>query len=140
MLRTFITDPADRSFTKLIAMYDLEMLDVAPTNDTDEIIRTARAAELIVATTPIDGPAEIFREIPRLLALVYGSPDISRIDLRAASRAGVLVTALPEDLTDERERNQFLVDQIRDLVAETMPAGAVNAGMATRLKVLWDRD
>jgi D-3-phosphoglycerate dehydrogenase / 2-oxoglutarate reductase len=60
--------------------------------DAAGLIEAARDAEIIVADRLTEGPAAIFRALPKLRAFVRCAVDIRNIDVEAASTAGVLVT------------------------------------------------
>jgi D-3-phosphoglycerate dehydrogenase / 2-oxoglutarate reductase len=60
--------------------------------DAASLIEAARDVEIIVADRLTEGPAAIFRALPKLRALVRCAVDIRNIDVEAASAAGVLVT------------------------------------------------
>lgn len=58
----------------------------------DELVRTAAEVDLVVADRSTAGPGEIFAGLPRLKAFLRCAVDTRDIDVRAASREGVLVT------------------------------------------------
>jgi D-3-phosphoglycerate dehydrogenase len=60
--------------------------------DATGLIAAARDVEIIVADRLTEGPAAVFRALPKLRALVRCAVDIRNIDVEAASAAGVLVT------------------------------------------------
>jgi D-3-phosphoglycerate dehydrogenase / 2-oxoglutarate reductase len=60
--------------------------------DAAGLIEAARDVEIIVADRLTEGPAAIFRSLPKLRAFVRCAVDIRNVDVEAASAAGVLVS------------------------------------------------
>ena len=57
-----------------------------------ELVEAAEGCEIIVSDREAAGSREVFAGLPHLVAYVRGQVDISKIDVGAASAAGVLVT------------------------------------------------
>ncbi len=56
------------------------------------LIKAAQDCDLIVSYRQSPGPAQLFERLPSLIAFLRCAIDIRNIDVRAASKAGVLVT------------------------------------------------
>lgn len=133
MLRVVVTDPSDPAITEalapLVSSGFIELADCGTLSSADAVINAASDAEIVIANSPIDGPPDLFREVPRLLAFVQHSDDTEGIDMRAAGRAGVLV-AMSDGCAST-------ASQVSSLVEQAFPDGSINPGMAMRLKVRW---
>ncbi|HEY4072609.1 MAG TPA: NAD(P)-dependent oxidoreductase [Herbaspirillum sp.] len=58
----------------------------------DDLIALAKDCRIIIASRVPEVPAEVFAQLPELIAYCRGAVDIRNIDVGAASRNGVLVT------------------------------------------------
>jgi phosphoglycerate dehydrogenase-like enzyme len=152
MLRVFVThnDSAvdtylTRALPPLSSVADVVVNETGQDLTTADLIEAAHDCQVIVALGSVDTPADIFRDLPRLLAFLTLAADTDHIDMRAASRAGVLVACGPEPSDSDPDGDHALaaagaVHQVAAHSRREMPERAVNPGMATRLKVLWDLD
>ena len=97
-MRVFVThNPEDLDAYYAKALVELRKIADVVLNPTDrdlttpELIEAANGCEVIVAHRATPGEAELFAELPDLLAFLRCAVDISTIDVDAASTAGVLV-------------------------------------------------
>ena len=97
-MRVFLThNPEDRSAYYGRALPELERRAEVVLNPlgrdltTRELIDHAHGCEVIVAHRSTPGDADVFTELPDLVAFLRCAVDITTIDVAAASRAGVLV-------------------------------------------------
>ena len=82
----------ERSLSGLQAIAQVELHPSDDALDAFGLINAARDVEIIVADRLTAGPGEIFARLPKLRAFVRCAVDIRNIDVKQASRAGVLVT------------------------------------------------
>jgi D-3-phosphoglycerate dehydrogenase / 2-oxoglutarate reductase len=100
MIKVLLTHPpqsrrqyyGERSLNGLQAVAQVVLHEAGDALDAAGLIDAARDVDLIVADRLTEGPAEIFRRLPKLRAFVRCAVDIRNIDVEAASAAGVLVT------------------------------------------------
>ena len=105
----------------------------------EALAKAAEDCDLIVSYRQSPAPAELFARLPRLVAFLRCAIDIRNVDVRAASKAGVLVTqASAGFVTSVAEMVLgFLVDLSRGITRSTMEyrAGRVpQAVMGKELK------
>src|ERR1700761_4255195 len=82
----------ERSLNGLQQLAQVELNESDGALDTAALIEAARDADIIVADRLPEGPAAIFKQLPKLRAFVRCAVDIRNVDVTAASAAGVLVT------------------------------------------------
>jgi D-3-phosphoglycerate dehydrogenase / 2-oxoglutarate reductase len=98
MLTAFLThNPEDLDAYYRRALTELSSIATVVFNPSDrdlttpELIAAAKDCDVIIAHRSTPGPAEVFSELPGLLAFLRCAVDISTIDVPAAGAAGVLV-------------------------------------------------
>ena len=100
MARILLTYPAgfrrmyygDEALARLREAGEVVLNETDETLPLDRLIELARECDVIVADRTTAGPAAVFDRLPNLVAFVRGAVDIRNIDVKAASRSGVLVT------------------------------------------------
>lgn len=100
MARILLTFPPDArrnyygddALAGLRALGEVRLNPSAVALDTLKLIDAARGCEVIVADRQTPGDAELFRNLPDLVAFVRCAIDIRNVDVAAASRNGILVT------------------------------------------------
>lgn len=97
-MRVFLThNPEDRDAYYAQALIELERVAEVVLNPlerdltTAELIEAAAGCQAIVAHRSTPGEAEVFTELPELVAFLRCAVDISTIDVAAATEHGVLV-------------------------------------------------
>jgi D-3-phosphoglycerate dehydrogenase / 2-oxoglutarate reductase len=80
-----------RALPELQAVADVRVNPFGRDFTTSELVGAAAGCEIIVAHRSTPGEASIFGALPQLCAFLRCAVDISTIDVRAASAAGVLV-------------------------------------------------
>lgn len=97
-MRVFVThNPEDLDAYYSEALVELNAIAEVVVNPLDrdlttpELIEAAAGCDVIVAHRSTPGDAEVFAQVPGLLAFLRCAVDISTIDVDAASAAGVLV-------------------------------------------------
>ncbi|GEC53986.1 D-3-phosphoglycerate dehydrogenase [Bradyrhizobium japonicum] len=82
----------ERSLNGLRAVADVKLHEGEEALDAAALVRAAADVDIIVADRMTQGRGEIFPQLPMLRAFVRCAVDIRKIDVAAASAAGVLVT------------------------------------------------
>jgi D-3-phosphoglycerate dehydrogenase len=82
----------DEALARLCALGEVRLNETGRPLTTPELIEQAAGCAVIVSYRETEGPAQVFRELPDLVAFVRCAVDIRNIDAAAASAAGVLVT------------------------------------------------
>ena len=83
---------SDRALERLRALGEVRIKSSEGVYDTAGLIEAARDCDVIVSDRQTRGEAELFRNLPNLIAFTRGAVDIRNIDVAAASDNGVLVT------------------------------------------------
>jgi D-3-phosphoglycerate dehydrogenase / 2-oxoglutarate reductase len=83
---------SDRAVAGLEALAEVRHKSTEGAYDTAGLIEAARDCDVIVSDRQTRGDAELFRNLPDLVAFTRGAVDIRNIDVMAASNSGVLVT------------------------------------------------
>jgi D-3-phosphoglycerate dehydrogenase len=86
------------------------------------LIEQAAGCAVIVSDRRTEGPPEVFRQLPDLVAFVRCAVDIRNIDVGAASAAGVLVTRASPGFVDSVAELAIgmMVDLARGITAATL--------------------
>lgn len=100
MATIFLTHPpdalrnyyGDKAVAGLEGLGELRVNSLARELSTTELIAAARGCQLIVSYRQSSGDAELFRNVPELIAFSRCAIDIRNIDVAAASANGILVT------------------------------------------------
>jgi D-3-phosphoglycerate dehydrogenase / 2-oxoglutarate reductase len=82
----------DRALAGLRRLGEVKLHEGATPLEGEALIAAARDCELIVSYRQSAGPAALFQELPKLVAFLRCAIDIRKVDVDAASKAGVLVT------------------------------------------------
>src|SRR5208283_4458847 len=110
------------------------------------LVAAAQGTRVIVADRMTPGPAEVFADLPDLVAFVRVAVDIRNIDVEAASAAGVLVTRAGPGFVDSVveltlglmiDLSRGISRAVRDYQAGRMPAAPMGRQLsgATRRSV-----
>ncbi len=129
MVRILLTHPqemrrkyyGERALCGLRALGEVRLHEGNDALSPAALIEAGRGMDVIIADRLTAGPAEIFRELPELKAMLRCAVDIRNIDVAAASAAGVLVTrASPGFVTSVVELALgYLVDLSRGISRAT---------------------
>jgi len=100
MIEVFLTHDSDalnnfygeQALNALRELADVRMNDCDRLLDTLELIAQAKNAAIIVADVNTPAQAELFEDLPDLVAFLRCAVDVRTVDIDAASRNGVLVT------------------------------------------------
>jgi D-3-phosphoglycerate dehydrogenase / 2-oxoglutarate reductase len=90
----------DEALARLRARGEVRLNETSRPLTTAEVIELAAGCEVIVSYRQTEGPAEIFEQLPDLVAFVRCAVDIRNVDVGAASAAGVLVTRASPGFVD----------------------------------------
>jgi D-3-phosphoglycerate dehydrogenase len=90
----------DEALARLRALGEVRLNETGRPLTTAEVIELAAGCEVIVSYRQTEGPAEIFEQLPDLIAFVRCAVDIRNVDVGAASAAGVLVTRASPGFVD----------------------------------------
>jgi D-3-phosphoglycerate dehydrogenase / 2-oxoglutarate reductase len=82
----------EEALARLRELGEVRLNDTGHPLTTSQLIDLAAGCEVIVSYRETEGPAQVFQELPDLVAFVRCAVDIRNIDVAAASKAGVLVT------------------------------------------------
>ncbi len=82
----------DEALARLRELGEVRLNDTGHPLTTPQLIEFSAGCEVIVSYRETAGPAQVFQELPDLVAFVRCAVDIRNIDVAAASKAGVLVT------------------------------------------------
>jgi D-3-phosphoglycerate dehydrogenase len=120
---------SDRALAGLQALAEVRVNASEDIYDLAGLIEAARDCEVIVADRQTAGPAELFRNLPNLVAFTRCAVDIRNVDVAAASASGILVThASPGFMGSVSE---WIVGAMLDLARQiTAAAEAYHAGHA----------
>ena len=129
----------DRALAGLRKVGDVNLHEGAAPLEGEALISAAQDCDLIVSYRQSPGPAALFERLPKLIAFLRCAIDIRNVDVRAASKAGVLVTqASAGFVTSVAEQVfGFLIDLSRNVTLSTIDyrAGRVpGARMGRELK------
>jgi D-3-phosphoglycerate dehydrogenase len=129
----------DEALARLRALGKVRLNEAGRPLTTPELIEQAAGCAAIVSYRETEGPAQVFRELPDLVAFVRCAVDIRNIDVAAASAAGVLVTrASPGFIDSVAELTVgFMVDLARGITTSTEAYRAGDppaAGMGRQLR------
>ncbi|HEY5663163.1 MAG TPA: NAD(P)-dependent oxidoreductase [Ilumatobacter sp.] len=127
-MRVFVThNPEDRAAYYGRALPELAAIAEVVTNPlerdltTAELIDAAAGCHVIVAHRSTPGDAEVFEQLPELLAFLRCAVDISTIDVAAASANGVLVARADKSFIASTAELALglLIDTARHISAST---------------------
>ena len=129
----------DQALARLRALGEVRLNGTGRPLTTPELIERAAGCAVIVSYRETEGPAEVFRELPDLVAFVRCAVDIRNIDVGAASAAGVLVTRASPGFIDAVAELAlgFMVDLARGITAATQAyraGGAPEVGTGRQLR------
>jgi D-3-phosphoglycerate dehydrogenase len=112
----------DEALARLRALGEVRLNETGRPLGTPELIEQAAGCAVIVSYRETEGPAEIFRALPDLVAFVRCAVDIRNIDVGAASAAGVLVTRASPGFIDSVAELTLgmMVDLARGITAATL--------------------
>jgi D-3-phosphoglycerate dehydrogenase len=82
----------ERALADMRALGEVTLNTLGRPLSVDELIREAQGHEIVIASRDAAAPAELFQQLPQLVAYCRVAVDIRNIDVDAASRHGVLVT------------------------------------------------
>jgi D-3-phosphoglycerate dehydrogenase len=99
-MRIFLThDPqmldhyfGDKAMAQIEKLGEISINDLERPLSSDELIRQAKDADIVLADRLNPGTTKVFESLPNLIAFVRDKVDVSNIDLNAANTHGVLVT------------------------------------------------
>jgi D-3-phosphoglycerate dehydrogenase / 2-oxoglutarate reductase len=112
----------DEALARLRALGEVRLNETGRPLTTPELIEQAAGCAVIVSYRETEGPAEVFRGLPDLVAFVRCAVDIRNIDVGAASAAGVLVTRASPGFIDSVAELTLgmMVDLARGITAATL--------------------
>jgi D-3-phosphoglycerate dehydrogenase / 2-oxoglutarate reductase len=90
----------DEALARLRELGEVRLNDTGHPLTTPQLIEFSAGCEVIVSYRETAGPAQVFEELPDLIAFVRCAVDIRNIDVAAASKAGVLVTRASPGFVD----------------------------------------
>jgi D-3-phosphoglycerate dehydrogenase len=82
----------ERALAGLRALGEVKQNEEKESLEGEALIAAAQGCDLIVSYRQSPGPAQVFEQLPQLIAFLRCAIDIRNVDVPAASRAGVLVT------------------------------------------------
>jgi D-3-phosphoglycerate dehydrogenase len=111
----------EEALARLRALGEVRLNETGQPLTTAALIELAAGCDVIVSFRQTEGPAQVFEELPDLVAFVRCAVDIRNIDVAAASKAGVLVTqASPGFIDSVAELGiGMMVDLARGITAAT---------------------
>jgi D-3-phosphoglycerate dehydrogenase len=112
----------DRAIATLESFADVRRHPDEQPLDTARLIEAAGDCDVVIADRRTEGPADVFRALPRLVAFARCAVDIRNIDVTAASAAGVLVTRASAGFM--ASVSEWIVGVMVDLSRHITPANA----------------
>jgi D-3-phosphoglycerate dehydrogenase len=122
----------DEALARLRDLAELTLNETGRPLTTNELVRLAAGCAVIVSDRQTEGPAQVFQDLPDLVAFVRCAVDIRNVDVGAASHAGVLVTRASPGFIDSVAELAlgFMVDLARRVSEATL---AYRAGGAPKV-------
>jgi len=90
----------EKALAELRAAGEVALNETGTPLSTEQLIERAQGCQVIVSDRMTAGPAEVFEQLPDLVAFVRCAVDIRNVDVGAASHAGVLVTRASPGFVD----------------------------------------
>jgi D-3-phosphoglycerate dehydrogenase / 2-oxoglutarate reductase len=124
----------DEALARLRDLAELTLNETGRPLTTNELVRLAAGCAVIVSDRQTEGPAQVFEDLPDLVAFVRCAVDIRNVDVGAASATGVLVTRASAGFMDAVAELVvgFMVDLARGITDATV-AYRSDAGAAARM-------